>query len=225
MTKRARIIVGIVQLALSMLAAFSFSSVRALDVDRLRATMQGLGGRPVLFTEWRQMIHSFKNAAVAERLKKVNDFFNQKIVFASDEEVWSKSDHWATPMESLANGKGDCEDFVIAKYFTLLNMGIPDSQLRLIYVRARIGGPNSAVQQAHMVLAYYPSSDPEPLILDNLISDIRVSSRRQDLRPVFSFNGQGVFAGSAADSILGPGGPGRLSRWQDLLERARREGF
>jgi hypothetical protein len=81
------------------------------------------------------------------------------------------------------------------------------------------------VQQAHMVLAYYPSIESEPLILDNLINDIRPASRRTDLSPIFSFNSQGVFAGSAANAVLGAGGTSRLSRWQNLLERTRREGF
>jgi hypothetical protein len=92
-------------------------------------------------------------------------------------------------------------------------------------VKARLGGPNSQIQQAHMILAFYPSSEGEPLILDNLISEIRIASRRIDLLPIFSFNSQGIFAGTTANARLGPGGIGRLSRWQDLLERARREGF
>ena len=104
-------------------------------------------------------------------------------------------------------------------------MNVPDKQLRLIYVKARIGGANSKIQQAHMVLAYYPAGNAEPLVLDNLVSDIRPASKRPDLLPIFSFNGQGVFTGAAATAKLGTGGTKRLSRWQDLLERARLEGF
>lgn len=170
-------------------------------------------------------MQNYSDAPIEIKLQKVNEFFNRKILYTDDQEIWGQSDYWATPMESLAKGKGDCEDYVIAKYFTLRNMNIPDKQLRLIYVKARIGGPTSSVQQAHMVLAYYASADAEPLILDNLISEIRPAARRSDLFPIFSFNGQGVFAGAAANSTLGPGGTSRLSRWQDLLERARREGF
>lgn len=128
-------------------------------------------------------------------------------------------------METLARLAGDCEDFSIAKYFTLLEAGIPDDQLRLVYVQARIGGSHSDIRQAHMVLAWYPSPTAEPLVLDNLIGDIRPASRRPDLLPVFSFNSQGLWAGSAAQANPGPGGPGRLSRWQELLRRARQEGF
>ena len=171
------------------------------------------------------MLQTGKNWTGEARLQKVNQFFNRRIIYADDTEAWGQSDYWATPLESLAKGKGDCEDYVIAKYFTLLNLGIAENQLRLIYVKARLGGVNSQIQQAHMVLAYYPNMESDPLILDNLINDIRSSARRPDLTPVFSFNGQGVFAGAAANASLGQGGVSRLSKWQNLLERARNEGF
>lgn len=128
-------------------------------------------------------------------------------------------------METLAKGAGDCEDFTIAKYFTLLNANVPVEQLRLIYVKARIGGMNSNLQQAHMVLAYYESPDAEPLVLDNLITDIRPASRRMDLSPVFSFNSQGIFKGVDAKTKPETGGVTQLSRWSELLQRARAEGF
>lgn len=197
----------------------------ALDMQRLQVTFRTMGGNQPSFAEWSSLMQTYTDAPIDTRLQKVNDFFNRKIIYYEDQEVWGQADYWATPMESLSKGKGDCEDYVIAKYFTLRNMNIPDNQLRLIYVKARIGGPASTVQQAHMVLAYYASADAEPVVLDNLISDIRPASRRTDLFPVFSFNSQGVFAGTAANAVLGPGGTSRLSRWQDLLERARREGF
>lgn len=160
-----------------------------------------------------------------DRLRRVNEFYNRRIVFSDDQEVWGQSDYWATPMELIAKGKGDCEDFTIAKYFTLINAGIPNDQLRLVYVKARIGGPNSSLLQAHMVLAYYPAPDAEPLVLDNLITEIRPASRRPDLTPVFSFNSQGIWQGAAGTDPQGAGGIGRLSRWQDLLRRAHQEGF
>lgn len=197
----------------------------AFDFHLLQNSFQKLNGNPQTLNEWYQLVRNNADADIETKLKKVNDFFNRKILFTDDIEAWGQSDYWATPLESMARGKGDCEDYVIAKYFTLRNMNIPDHQLRLIYVKARIGGPSSQIQQAHMVLAYYPTADGEPLVLDNLISDIRVASRRIDLLPIFSFNSQGIFSGTAANATLGPGGTGRLSRWQDLLERARHEGF
>lgn len=171
------------------------------------------------------MLHDNQSAADLEKLRRVNEFFNRRVQFGDDQQIWGKSDYWATPMETLAKGAGDCEDFAIAKYFSLLSLGIPVQQLRLIYVKARIGGPASTLQQAHMVLAYYASPDAEPLVLDNLITEIRAASRRPDLQPVFSFNSEGVFAGAASNAAAGPGGISGISRWQELLQRAHAEGF
>jgi predicted transglutaminase-like cysteine proteinase len=208
-----------------LLAAVALIPGNALDMNRLQSTFRALGGNQNSFNEWNALMQTPVDAPIDTRLQKVNDFFNRKLAYFEDQEIWGVQDYWATPMESLSKGKGDCEDYVIAKYFALRNMNIPDSQLRLIYVKARIGGANSKIQQAHMVLAYYPPGDAEPLVLDNLISDIRPASKRSDLFPIFSFNSQGVFSGTAATATLGTGGTSRLSRWQDLLERARREGF
>lgn len=197
-----------------------------LDVDRIIETVQRLGGSTSSVRDWQNLLTETRNLANArDKLLRVNEFFNRRIAFADDLSVWGQSDYWATPAETLATGKGDCEDFAIAKYFTLQNAGIANEQLRLVYVKARIGGAASPIQQAHMVLAYYPAPDAEPLVLDNLITDIRPASRRADLTPVFSFNSQGVWPGASGGTPQGPGGIGRLSRWQDLLQRARREGF
>lgn len=197
----------------------------ALDMSRLQATMHKLGGNPQSLIAWQKLLQEHQESPAEDKLRRVNEFFNRRIEFGADPEISGQSDYWATPMETLAKGKGDCEDYVIAKYFTLLNMNIPDTQLRLIYVKARIGGPASNIQQAHMVLAYYAALDAEPLVLDNLITEIRPAARRPDLQPIFSFNSQGIFAGVAANATPGPGGTARLTRWQDLLQRARREGF
>jgi predicted transglutaminase-like cysteine proteinase len=199
-------------------------SAIAFDAARLAARVQAAGSSAPVVRDWAKLLDDNRQQAIDTKLRKVNDFFNRRIEFADDQSVWGKSDYWATPFDTMVKGKGDCEDFVIAKYFSLLDMDVPDSQLRLIYVRARLGGPSSAVQQAHMVLAFYPSPDADPLILDNLLGEIRPAARRSDLAPVFSFNRQGVFAGVAA-TAQAAGGTERLSAWQDLLLRARREGF
>ncbi|MFC3179012.1 transglutaminase-like cysteine peptidase [Undibacterium amnicola] len=214
-------------MAITIFIVTSLLSLASYGVnwDRLRTSMRTLGGDEQLFNEWSNLISNNPENSNELKLQKVNNFFNRKLIYTEDIELWGQSDYWATPLESLTRKKADCEDFVIAKYFSLRNLNIPDAQLRLVYVKARIGGVNSSITQAHMVLAYYPSSDAEPLILDNLISDIRPASRRNDLSPIFSFNGQGIFAGAASNATLGPGGTSRLSRWQDLLERARKEGF
>jgi predicted transglutaminase-like cysteine proteinase len=197
----------------------------ALDMAQVQSTFQKMGGNPQALADWQKLLRDAKDLPIADKLKRVNEFFNRHIKFGEDIDVWGQEDYWATPMESLSKGRGDCEDYVIAKYFVLRELGVPDKQLRLIYVKAHIGGADSTVEQAHMVLAYYATPDVEPLVLDSLINDIRPASRRPDLTPIFSFNSAGVYAGVAGDAQAGPGGVGRLSRWADLLQRAHAEGF
>jgi predicted transglutaminase-like cysteine proteinase len=197
----------------------------ASDLDKMLATLKRHGGPAAFFQDWRQLAENGKTLGTQEKLKRINEFFNRRIQFVDDAQIWGQSDYWATPLETIARGKGDCEDFTIAKYFTLLEAGMPNDQLRLIYVKARIGGPASNVTQAHMVLAFYAEPDAEPQILDNLITDIRPASRRSDLQPVFSFNSKGIWSNPTASGMPAATEVGRLTRWQDLLNRVKAEGF
>lgn len=165
-----------------------------------------------------QQLQQLGGSSALVQLKAVNAHFNS-YSFRSDQEQWGRVDYWATPFELMAAGAGDCEDFAIAKYFALRTLGIGDEQLRLMYVRARTANLN----QAHMVLAYYPLADAEPLVLDNLVPDILPASSRRDLQPVYSFNGRGLWQakarglGKSIDS-----GDGGVPQWQDLLTRIER---
>ncbi len=207
---------------------FSLVQAAGFDADKLLKTItQRWGAHSAQkFREWQTLVaETQKISSPDQKLQKVNDFWNRHIQFVDDWTAWGQEDYWATPMESLGHGQGDCEDFAIAKYFTLLSADVEMSQLRLIYVKAQIGGAGG-ITQAHMVLAFYSTPDAEPQILDNLLGEIRPASRRKDLTPVFSFNSQGIWAGIAANgSSGGSTSTSRLSRWEDLLTRARAEGF
>ncbi len=169
------------------------------------------------------LIDNLRSAPESEKLRRINSFFNLHINFVSDEDNWGEKDYWATPLESIGKKKGDCEDYSIAKYIFLRELGIPDERLKLTYVKARIGGPDSDVFQAHMVLSYYATPSSEPLILDNLLSEIHESSRRVDLRPIFSFNSQGLWTG-IANNTKGSSLKS-LSRWSDVLTRIKKDGI
>lgn len=174
-----------------------------------------------LLKDWQALLETTRALPEADKFRRVNDFFNRNIGFDEDITVWNQSDYWATPLETIGRGRGDCEDFSIVKYYTLRQAGVPVSKMRLIYVKASQGG----TQRAHMVLAYYPSPTAEPLVLDNLDPIIKPASKRPDLTPVFSFNSQGIFAGVAGNATASKGGTGKLSRWDDLMRRASAEGF
>ena len=68
-----------------------------------------------------QLVSQLKSASEPEKLKQINNFFNQKINYAEDIDLWGQSDYWATPLESLGHEAGDCEDYAIAKYTFLTN--------------------------------------------------------------------------------------------------------
>lgn len=209
---------------LALMLALAVWAHSAGNLDSLQASFLqrwGTAAQPK-YEGWRKLVQGLSESQDAERIKRINAFFNQQVQFGEDTAIWGQTDYWATPWETLGRAAGDCEDFAIAKYFTLLQVGVSPERLRLIYVRARTG--TSDATQAHMVLAYYSAPDAEPLVMDNLIGDIRPASRRPDLVPVFSFNSAGVFAGMAGGGVAA-GGTGRLSRWEDLLRRAKAEGF
>jgi predicted transglutaminase-like cysteine proteinase len=196
---------------------------RAWDAERMLQAAQRHGPQAVAGARALQAV--LTSAAELDddgRLQAVNQFFNRRVQFRDDIDVWGQTDYWASPLETLDKGQGDCEDFAMAKYFSLLTLGMPIAKLRLVYVRAQLGAPGDAVQ-AHMVLAYYAAPRAEPVILDNLISELRPASRRPDLTPVFSFNSDGLWQGvgstTAGDPLV------RLSRWREVLAKARAEGF
>lgn len=146
------------------------------------------------------------------RVQQLNTFVN-RVRFVSDLEHWGAEDYWATPSETYASGAGDCEDYSIAKYFLLKELGEPVSRLRITYVRA------SSIGQAHMVLAYYPRPESEPLILDNLQDQVKPASARPDLEPVYSFNDE--------DLVLARSGrrasPLQVRAWRELVARLEAE--
>jgi predicted transglutaminase-like cysteine proteinase len=141
-------------------------------------------------------------------LQVVNDQLN-RIPFLSDQAHWGQDDYWATPAESVASNGGDCEDYAIAKYFMLKELGVPLQRLRITYVKAL------KINEAHMVLAYYPRPDAEPLILDNLDGRVRPASERTDLQPVYSFNDDEF---KLVTSSL-KGKPAQIRQWLSMHER------
>jgi predicted transglutaminase-like cysteine proteinase len=164
-------------------------------------------------SSWRSLIEQGGALDERSKLQTVNDFINRSVSYGTDRQIWGMDDYWATPLETLSRGRGDCEDFAIGKYFSLVEMGIPSEKLRLTFVKAL------SLNQAHMVLAYYPSQTEQPLILDNLEPRIKPATERRDLLPVYAFNNHGIFLGRALQRQSRQS-PQLLSRWQDVRTRA-----
>jgi len=172
---------------------------------------------------WHDALSVFQKEAEQSKLKDVNDYVNNRIRLDTDLNIWGQNDYWATPIEAFLKGAGDCEDYALAKYFSLKFSGVPVSKLRMVYVKAKIGGADSKVTKPHMVVTHYATPDAEPLVLDSLINEIRPASRRTDLIPIFSFNSEGVWAADGNKSQ--PGDASHLSKWGDLLDKMKKEGF
>lgn len=168
--------------------------------------------------EWAALLNNPAQGTIQDKLKQVNQFFNARMAFRDDIVVWKQQDYWATPIEFLRKGAGDCEDFALAKYFTLREMGVPANQLRITYVKAL------ELNQAHMVVTWYSTPTAIPLVLDNLKTAILPATQRTDLLPVYAFNGEGLWLPQSGGNKR-VGDSKRLSRWQDLLTRMRAEGF
>jgi predicted transglutaminase-like cysteine proteinase len=165
---------------------------------------------------WQQVMEANRDRPETEKLGIVNELFN-RLRFLDDRKNWGKKDYWATPVEMLSANAGDCEDFSIAKYFTLKEMGVPGERLRITYVKSL------SLDQAHMVLAYYPAPDAEPVLLDNLTDEIRPASERTDLVPVYSFNAEGLWLAVQRGQGRWVGGGGRIAPWRDLAMRMEKE--
>ncbi|MCU7836318.1 MAG: transglutaminase-like cysteine peptidase [gamma proteobacterium symbiont of Taylorina sp.] len=177
-----------------------------INVEHAKETVQ-------LFTRWENLVFHNLGKDVYEKLKLVNDFYNQ-MNWVEDKENWNKEDYWATPIESMIRNAGDCEDFSIAKYFTLLAMDIPEEQLKITYVRLNN-------HQGHMVLIYYPDDSSEPLILDNMKKDILKKTDRPDLKIVFSFNSEGLWLSNNKTSK--PTEKNIIHQWAQMIKRIKNE--
>lgn len=167
--------------------------------------------------DWQSVLLKQKDKSTEEQLYAVNRFFNE-IEFVDDKTHWGKNDYWATPIEFLATNAGDCEDFTIAKYFSLIELGVPEQKLRLMYVTA------TRPRQAHMVLAYYETPKSVPLVLDNINKRILPATQRRDLIPIYSFNGDGLWHAKSQGQGRRLQSKNNNSLWDDLTQRMN-QGF
>lgn len=161
---------------------------------------------------WRNILSELKSENETVQMTKVNQFFNQ-LYFVNDINLWGKNDYWATPLEFLGSNAGDCEDFTIAKYFSLLELGISDKKLRLVYVKSL------TLNQFHMVLAYYSKPNAVPVLMDNIDPVIKPATQRRDLLPIYSFNGKNLWLMKEKANGKLAGKSSRLSLWNDLRSR------
>lgn len=127
---------------------------------------------------WKAMMETSKNGSILKKLKNVNDFFN-KFTYKSDRIHWRKKDYWASPIEFIGTGAGDSEEYALAKYYSLLKLGISKNHLKLSYVNYK---GKDIYEKEHVVLYYYHKSKTEPIILDIIDKELKFNSKRSDLQ-------------------------------------------
>jgi len=206
--------IQVLLLSTSLLSALNASQNSLLDEAKIVTSLEesyglraGKRGKA-----WFKLMKPEGNDTEKETLKKVNRFFNM-FRFIDDSKLWGVNNYWATPVEFIGVNGGDCEDYSIAKYFTLLELGIPDEKMRITMVKA------TNLKQYHMVLAYYDTPGAIPLILDNIDGKIKPATKRNDLIPVYSFNGSQLWLNKEKGRGVLSGKSSRLKSWRDLRQR------
>jgi predicted transglutaminase-like cysteine proteinase len=158
-----------------------------------------------------QMMNEARDLDDMGKMEKVNDFFNQT-PYTQDKETWGVSDYWATRLEFIGKDKADCEDYVIAKYFTLKELGVPTSKLFMTYAKS------IRYKSAHMVLTYYETPKSVPLVMDNYNYKILPATVRDDLIPIYSFSGDELFnAKQAQIGRMVPAAARQTRPWDELI--------
>jgi predicted transglutaminase-like cysteine proteinase len=218
----ARSVIACVAMALmaAQSVAFSYQGyllvVRAELQQRMEARFGSKAG-PRLAELAEALTAAAQITDEAARVERINVIAN-RARYATDPVLWQSEDYWATPAEFTAIAAGDCEDYALAKYFALRELGMPADKLRITYVRLLRQGR----LENHMVLAYYPEAGAEPWVLDNLEKRFLPARERTDLTPVYSFNDDRVWkVQGGGDRELGS--PQQLRKWRELLDRVRGE--
>ncbi len=210
---------GYLLLTLTLLSLFCF----AWAVDFTQGYLNEIGKNYGEYAKrrligWQKLTTENKNLDEKKKLEAVNTYFNL-LEYAKDINHWGIDDYWATPLEFIVSGAGDCEDFAVAKYFTLLELGVPDEKLLIMYVKLK--QYSEVYNQAHMVLLYYETPQSVPLVLDNINKEILPADQRQDLKPIYGFNGTGLWQAKELGKGNKIGNASDLKRWVDLEERMK----
>lgn len=135
---------------------------------------------PCVIKEWKGLIERLAGESLRSQVDEINDWAN-KHPYIVDQLNWGLEDYWETPYEFMTVN-GDCEDYAIAKYYSLRALGVPEDKLRIMVVQdLNLGGV------IHAILGVY-DDDNELLILDNQITQVRPALKIYHYRPIYGVN-------------------------------------
>jgi predicted transglutaminase-like cysteine proteinase len=132
------------------------------------------------------------------RIGVINRAINMAIQPMSDLAQWGVVDRWSSPLATLASGRGDCEDYAIAKYVALREAGVAEKDVRLIIVRDLASGDDHAVAAARV--------DEKWIVLDNRRLTLIEDTAMAQVEPLFVLDDSGVqrFAPATAQAHRAP---------------------
>lgn len=136
--------------------------------------------------DYQKTMLRLKTKDKTKQLQSINFYLNQ-LLPQYDAVIQQKEDYWATPKEFLYIGYGDCEDYVIIKYYSLIKLGFDEKKLFITLVKEKFESAH------HMVLTYFKTPSKAPLVLDNLSFKILTLPQRTDLNAELFINSSGVY--------------------------------
>lgn len=142
---------------------------------------------------WRRELEPLKNLSLEQKAARVNKIMND-ISYSPDSKTWGKSDYWATPIEFMERGAGDCEDYAISKYASLRALGVPEDRMRIVILQ------DTAKNMPHAILAVY--ADSGVMILDNQAKTVKYDTEINNYKPIYSINRQGWWLHKASGKTI-----------------------
>lgn len=152
-------------------------STTAFDADWRRVS-QGRAGAG--FVRKAVLSAEASDGSLEDRIAKVNRWVNRRVAYTADAKLYGKADYWATPAETLKRGKGDCEDYAIAKMALLAAMGVAREDMYLTIARDLVRRDDHAVLIVKL--------DGRSIMLDNASDELLDGDRANDYRPILSFS-------------------------------------
>ncbi|MEZ0259754.1 MAG: transglutaminase-like cysteine peptidase [Alphaproteobacteria bacterium] len=147
-------------------------------MKRFDQQMASQASSPVV-KDWKAHLGTLKGKSVRDQINGVNSYMNS-IRYVEDSQGYKKSDYWATPIEFLGKGSGDCEDYAIAKYASLRALGFSSDQMRIAIVQDKIKNV------PHAILIVYTQDGV--FVLDNQNKQVADASQVNRYKPIFSIN-------------------------------------
>lgn len=149
-------------------------------------------GCPENLRQWRTSLKSWSSLGQLAKLTAVNSYVNGRIRYTDDAALYGRADFWASPGQALG-GRGDCEDYVIAKYESLRALGFPEDDLRIVVLKDLRRGIGHAVLSVRTASGLY--------VLDNLKARPFLHDSVDYYAPVFSINREGRWINIATRKI------------------------